>query len=135
MRFGATATTSAAGRAEIELARGRRFEVASDGTLASPVEFLLGALASCQVLTYQHVAEAQNVPLDSVTVRVEGSLDPATLDGAARPCVSDVVVHVELRGPSTPERYEQLANEVDRRCPVHATLERDVAITRQLAVV
>ena len=42
----------------------------------NPVELILGALASCQEITYRAFAEALEIPLDSVSVRIEGDLYP-----------------------------------------------------------
>jgi len=41
----------------------------------NPVELVLAALATCQEITYRAYATALGIPLDSVSVKLEGSLD------------------------------------------------------------
>src|SRR5271167_1415532 len=41
----------------------------------NPVELVLAALATCQEITYRAYATALGVPLESVSVKLEGSLD------------------------------------------------------------
>ena len=51
----------------------------------------------------------------------EGDIDAARLlgkDPSVRPGFSDVRLHIELAGPETQERYEQLRDAVDVNCPV-----------------
>jgi uncharacterized OsmC-like protein len=133
--FSAAASAEERGRAAVTLGGRARLELASDGSLPSPIEFLLGALAACQVLTYEHVARQTGINFDALTVEVSGSLDPRGFrEGGARPAVDAVTVHVAIRGPESAAAYEELARQVDERCPVHATLEREIAVTRELAV-
>jgi uncharacterized OsmC-like protein len=90
-------------------------------TAANPVEYALAALGSCQVITYQFWAAKLDIPLDSVTVTVEGDLDLHGFFGfadAVRPGFTDVRVRVELTGPASAERYEELKQQVDEHCPV-----------------
>jgi uncharacterized OsmC-like protein len=44
-------------------------------TAANPVEYALAALGSCQVITYQFWAAKLGIPLDAITVTVDGDLD------------------------------------------------------------
>jgi OsmC-like protein len=41
----------------------------------NPVELVLAALATCQEITYRAYATALGIPLESVSVRLEGLLD------------------------------------------------------------
>ena len=41
----------------------------------NPVELVLAALASCQEITYRAYATALGIPLESVSVKLEGALD------------------------------------------------------------
>jgi uncharacterized OsmC-like protein len=89
-------------------------------TAANPAEYALAALGSCQVITYQFWAAKLGVPLDSITVTVDGDLDLHGFFGFAdvRPGFTDVRVTVELDGPAGDERYQQLKQRVDEHCPV-----------------
>src|SRR6476620_7154877 len=41
----------------------------------NPVELVLAALASCQAITYRAYATALSIPLESVSVKLDGNLD------------------------------------------------------------
>ncbi|TVT53721.1 OsmC family protein [Amycolatopsis rhizosphaerae] len=88
---------------------------------ANPVEYALAALGSCQVITYQFWAAKLGIPLESVKVTVDGDLDLHGFFGfseTTRPGFTDVRVTVELGGPASAERYEELKRQVDEHCPV-----------------
>ena len=95
--------------------------LAGDDVAASPVEYALGALIGCQVVVYRLYAQTLGIQLDDIQVQAEGDLDAARLlgkDPSVRPGFSDIRLHVELRGPETQERYEQLRDAVNANCPV-----------------
>lgn len=87
---------------------------------ANPVEYALAALGSCQVITYQFWAAKLGIPLDAVTVTVDGDLDLHGFFGFGdvRPGFTDVRVTVRLDGPAGPDAYERLRQQVDQHCPV-----------------
>lgn len=96
--------------------------LAGDDIAASPVDYALGALIGCQVVVYRLYAQALGIQVDDVRVTAEGDLDAARLlgkDDSVRPGFSAVRLHVELTGPETQERYEQLRDAVDINCPVY----------------
>ncbi len=95
--------------------------LAGDDTAASPVEFALGALISCQVVVYRLYAHALGIPFDEIRITAEGDLDAARLfgkDETVRPGFTAIRFEVELEGPESQERYEQLRDVVDAHCPV-----------------
>lgn len=92
-----------------------------EDSAANPVEFALASLGSCQVITYQFWAARLGIQLEDVTVHVEGDLDLHGFfgfDENTRPGFGEVRVRVELTGPESPERYEELRRHVDEHCPV-----------------
>ena len=96
--------------------------LAGDDVAASPVEYALGAIVGCQVVVYRLYAQALGIQVDDIRVRAEGDLDAARLlgkDETVRPGFSGIRLHVELTGPETQERYEQLRDAVDINCPVY----------------
>jgi uncharacterized OsmC-like protein len=100
---------------------------------ANPVQYALASLGSCQAITYRFWAEQLGISIDSVTVRVEGDLDIRGFfgfDDSVRPGFTDVRVHVEVKGPETAERYEQLADAVDEHCPVLDLFKNPVPVSR-----
>jgi len=130
-----TVATSPA--AEVRSPAGSRWSLAADGSAPSPMEALLGALAACQVLTYQHWAARLGLALEECQATVHGRFDPRGFQGdpaASGVGFSDLRVIVHLRGPEPAERYQALADEVDRHCPVHDTLGHGVPIDRVLEV-
>lgn len=95
--------------------------LAGDDVAPSPVEYALGALVGCQVVVYRLYAQALGIQVDDIQVRAEGDLDAARLlgkDDTVRPGFSGIRLHVELTGPESQERYEQLRDAVDINCPV-----------------
>lgn len=95
--------------------------LAGDDVAASPVEYALGALISCQVVVYRLYAELLGIKVDDITITAEGDLDVRGLfgiDASIRPGFSDIRLAVNITGPESQERYEELGRTVDARCPV-----------------
>lgn len=92
-----------------------------DDSAPNPVEVALGALVSCQVVTYRFWAARLGVTLDDVEITATGDLDVRGffgLDEEVRPGFGGVRLEVRLSGPDPVERYEELHAAVDRHCPV-----------------
>ena len=91
-----------------------------DDSAANPVEVALGALISCQVVTYRFWAARLGVRLDDVEISAAGDLDVRGFFGLddVRPGFGDVRLEVRLSGPETAERYAELHAAVDAHCPV-----------------
>ncbi len=103
----------------------------------SPVELLLTSLATCQAITYRLWAAELGIALDRVSVEVAGDLDLSGLLGlgdGARAGYEGMRVVVTLDGPEPPARYEELAEAVDRHCPVLDALSHPVTIERSLTL-
>lgn len=95
--------------------------LAGDDLAASPVEFALAALVSCQIVVYRLYAQALGIQVDDVSIASEGDLDARRLfgiDESVRPGFSAVRLTVTLTGPETAERYDDLRAAVDAHCPV-----------------
>jgi uncharacterized OsmC-like protein len=95
--------------------------LAGDDIAASPVEYALGALISCQIVVYRLFAQNLGIRVDSITARAEGDLDVRGLfavDDSVRPGFQAVRLHINVTGPESDERYEQLHAAVDAHCPV-----------------
>jgi uncharacterized OsmC-like protein len=99
---------------------------------ANPVEHLLAALGACQVITYQVWAEKLGIQLDSVDVDLAGDIDLRGFFGAApgvRPGFQSVEVQVQLKGPESQEKYDELVDVVERHCPVLDNLGNPVPVS------
>ena len=104
---------------------------------ANPVEHALIALASCQAITYRFWAGHLGLELDTVTVEVEGDLDVRGffgIDETVRAGFGSVRLNVQISGPETSERYEELARAVDGHCPVLDLFRNPVPVERHLTV-
>ncbi|WP_168915231.1 OsmC family protein [Microcella flavibacter] len=95
--------------------------LAGDDVAASPVEYALGALISCQVVVYRLYAQALGIRVDEIDIAAEGDLDARKLfgiDESVRAGFSDIRLVITLTGPETDERYQELREAVDAHCPV-----------------
>jgi uncharacterized OsmC-like protein len=101
----------------------------------NPVELMLAALTTCQAITYRVWAAKLGIALDSVNVEADGSIDLRGffgVDDEVRPGYSAIKLRVQLHGPESAERYQQLADTVDRHCPVYDIAGAPVPISRAL---
>jgi len=90
-------------------------------TAPYPVEFVLAALAACQEITYRAYATALGVPLESVSVTLEGSLDLRgffAVSDDARPGFTGIRGNVTLKSAASTEDLAKLKAVVDAHCPV-----------------
>lgn len=95
--------------------------LAGDDLAASPVEFALGALISCQIVVYRLYAQALGIVVDDISVDAEGDLDARRLfgiDETVRAGFTDIRLAITITGPETEERYQELRAVVDAHCPV-----------------
>ncbi|NNE85528.1 MAG: OsmC family protein [Alphaproteobacteria bacterium] len=101
----------------------------------NPVELILGALASCQEITYRAFAEALEIPLDSVSVRIEGDLDLRgffAVNDNVRAGFQDIRGTVELDSTASAEELARLKQIVDAHCPVLDILQGSVPVTLKI---
>ena len=100
---------------------------------ASPVEYALMALASCQAITYRLWATKLEIELDGLEIAVEGDLDLHGLFGLddVRPGFSAIRIEVTPSGPE-PARFAELADAVDAHCPVLDLITQPVPVERRL---
>lgn len=104
---------------------------------ANPIEFALGALAACHVVTYQFWASRLGIELDDITVDAEGDLDVRGffgIDPSVRPGLTAVRVSVNLSGPDTTQRYQQLHEAVETHCPVLDMFSNPTPVETKLLV-
>lgn len=107
-----------------------------DDSAANPVEYALGALISCQVVTYRFWAARLGIRLDDVAISAVGDLDVRGffgLDDAVRAGFGEVRLDVRLTGPETAERYEELHAAVDAHCPVLDLFTNATPVVTRLA--
>jgi putative redox protein len=106
--------------------------LAGDDVAASPVEYALGALISCQVVVYRLYARALGIRLLDIAIEAEGDLDARNLlgvDDTVRAGFSAVRLTITLTGPESAERYEYLRAVVDAHCPVLDLFQNPTPVT------
>tara|TARA_R110002167_G_scaffold195330_2_gene398048 strand:- start:757 stop:1290 length:534 start_codon:yes stop_codon:yes gene_type:complete len=124
----------------------RRFALAADAPERlggrdggpNPAEYILAALAACQEATYRYYADALEVPLDSVAVRVEGDIDPRgqfAVDPSVRPGFGDIVATVQLTSSAPETDLRRLKAAVDRHSPVVDILRNATPVHLDLEIV
>ena len=109
--------------------------LAGEDAAASPVEYALGALVSCQVVVFRLYAQALGLTIDEIEITAEGDLDVRKLfgiDESGRAGFRDVRVKVDITGPDTAEQYENLRQVVDAHCPVFDVFSNPVPISGAL---
>lgn len=138
-----TVTGRGAGSVASEIRAGKhRFIVdepaalAGDDVAASPVEFALGALISCQIVVYRLYAQALGIVVDDIAIEAQGDLNVTKLfgiDESGRAGFSGVRLVVSLTGPESAERYDELRAAVDEHCPVLDLFANPVPVSVSLA--
>jgi len=137
---GAVATTAEALAADVD-SRGFRLRVGEpadaggDESGPTPYDLLAAALASCTSMTLRMYADRKDLPLDSVDVAV--GFDRVHADDCAGCEFEDGRVELftrtlTLTGDLDDDARASLTSIADR-CPVHRTLEGQIAIRTELA--
>ena len=101
----------------------------------SPVDLALGALASCQAITYRVWAHRLGIALERVHVEVAGDLDQRGFFGTEEGVHAGygaMRVRVRCEGPEPHERYRELADTVDQHCPLLDMYTNPVTVERAL---
>jgi uncharacterized OsmC-like protein len=103
----------------------------------NPVELVLAGLATCQEITYRAYATALGIPLESVSVKLDGILDLRgffAVDEGARPGFTGVQGIVTLKSSASQNELAKLKEVVDAHCPVLDILRAPVSVELELAV-
>lgn len=111
--------------------------LAGDGLAATPVEYALTALLSCQIVTYRVWAANLGIVVDTIEASAEGDLDVRGflgIDDSVRPGFQGIRVNVRVSGPETEERYRELQSTVDAHCPVQDLFANQTPVTTELVV-
>jgi uncharacterized OsmC-like protein len=101
----------------------------------NPVELVLAALATCQEITYRAYATALGIPLDGVSVKLEGSLDLRgffAVKDDVRAGFNEVRGIVHLKSSAPAADLAKLKEVVDAHCPVLDILQAPVPVALKL---
>jgi uncharacterized OsmC-like protein len=97
----------------------------------NPVELVLAALGTCQEITYRAYAAALGIPLEGVSVTVEGDLDLRgffAVEEGVRPGYQGIRATVHLRSSASEADLANLRAAVDAHCPVLDILRNPVPV-------
>lgn len=101
----------------------------------NPVELVLAALGSCQEITYKAYATALGIPLDSVSVKLEGDIDLRgffAVDDSVRSGYQAIRGTVRIESSASPEALQQLRDVVNAHCPVLDIITNPVPVELEL---
>ncbi len=104
-------------------------------TAPTPVEYVLAALGSCQEITYRLYADALGIPLNSVSVKLEGDLDLRgflDVDDSIRPGYQTIRGTVTIDSPASEEDLKRLREAVNKHCPVLDILQNPTPVSLEL---
>jgi putative redox protein len=100
-----------------------------------PSEYVLAALAACHEVTYRLYADAMEIPLDSVSVSVEGVADARGFFGPEEDIpagFSSIRGDINIESTATDEQLERLRVAVNNHCPVLDDLIRPLDVKLDL---
>lgn len=102
----------------------------------NPVEAVLAALGSCQVIVYRAYAAALGLRIDRVEVETKGQLDlRGFLNlGPVGAGFTKIEFTARVDSPEPVEKIRELARLVEDHCPVLDTLKRPVAVNGTLEI-
>jgi uncharacterized OsmC-like protein len=103
----------------------------------NPVELILAALGTCQEITYRAYATALGIPLDKVSVAVEGDIDLRgffAVDESVRAGYEAVRATVHLESSAREEQLQQLRDVVNGHCPVLDIISQPVPVELDLKI-
>ncbi len=110
-------------------------DLGGQDTGPNPVELILGALGSCQEITYRAYATALGIPLDEVSVTLDGDIDLRGffgVDDTVRPGYGAIKGTVHLTSTASEADLEMLRGAVNAHCPVLDMLVNPVPVDLQL---
>ncbi len=87
----------------------------------TPLEYLFVSLAGCVVTIGHIIAKQRHLPVRSIEVKVEGTLDTDILMGKStetRAGFSGVRVYTKFDADMTHEEKVQFLKDIDARCPI-----------------
>ncbi|MHB1457297.1 MAG: OsmC family protein [Armatimonadota bacterium] len=97
----------------------------------NPLEYLLAALAGCLNVLGHAVAHEMGFTIDSMSVSIEGNLDPVAFTGrkpGVRPGYQEIRVHFKLETSAVQDTLTNWAEAIETRCPVSDNLINPTSI-------
>jgi uncharacterized OsmC-like protein len=131
---------SAEGRSGVRRIRIRDFQLVSDSPPdfagydlgPSSPELQLGVLGSCLNHSYLIQAAALEVPLESIEVEVEATIDPraGSVGHETTPVYPQNIAYVvQIESSASAEKIEELRRAVEKSCPILNLLKQPQMVT------
>lgn len=105
-----------------------------DNLSASPVELVLAALGSCQIVMFSALAATREIELDECEVTLKAHLNVRGLLGmkegekSVYPGFSSISYETNIKSSESVEKIRELVHDVEQQCPVMDMLTRSVRI-------
>lgn len=103
----------------------------------NPVELILASLGTCQEITYRAYAAALGIPLDNVSVHLEGDIDLRgffAVDESVRAGFQAIRGTVHLESTASEEQLQKLRTVVNGHCPVLDIVTNPVPVELSLEI-
>ena len=112
-------------------------ELGGNDTAPNPVELLLAALGGCQEIVYRAFAAVLGIEIDSIEVHAKGYVDLHGFLGLSEVPAGFTKISFTTRivSSASPESIRQLAELVEKHCPVQDTLARPIPINGKVELV
>ena len=97
----------------------------------SPVDLVLSALGSCQIIMYSVLASVMEIPIEDLQVDLKGDLDLRGLLGLDKQIPAGftrIEYHAKITSPASSEQLSRLVNAVENQCPLLDMLIRPVEV-------
>jgi len=110
------------------------FDATDNG--ATPLEIVLAGLGSCLTAGVAAIAQYRNIPLRSVSAKLEGAIDARGMLGAdpeVRNGFNDIRVTYDIDADASREEIEALLAQSQKRSPVFDVLTNPTNISVALA--
>jgi len=111
-----------------------------DDLSASPVELVLAALGSCQIIMFSALASTRGVELEELEVTLKAHLNVRGLLGikeeqkVVHPGFSNISYETKIVSSESKETLRELVEDVERQCPVMDMLTRSVSVEGSIQV-
>ena len=103
----------------------------------NPVELVLAALGTCQEITYRAYATAMGIPLESVSVELEGDIDLRgffAVDEKVRSGYRNIRANVRIKSDASDADLQKLREVVNAHCPVLDIISNKVPVQLEMSV-
>ena len=102
----------------------------------NPLDYFLMSLAGCICTIFKTIAAQKKIELNAVEVAIDGKIDTDFLLGMTtqgRAGFYEITATIKIDAPITQAEKEQLAKEVEERCPVSENIANALKINLNIS--